>query len=102
MLACPLLIRAAEKGLSVTLMERLVDHFGDQITTVLTVQYRSGGVAGCCMTHFNIVLFARGRMHQDIMTWPSQFLYEGVLMAHGSVAQHTLRCVKSHVSQMFD
>ena len=32
-------------------------------------------------------------MHQDIMAWPSQFLYEGVLTAHGSVAHHTLRCV---------
>ena len=37
-----LLVRAAEKGLSVTLMERLVDRYGDQITTMLTVQYRSG------------------------------------------------------------
>ena len=42
---------------------------------------------------FDGVLFVRGRMHQDIMTWPSQFLYEGVLMAHSSVAHHTLRCV---------
>ncbi len=32
--------RAAKKGLSVTLMERLVKLYGDQITAMLTTQYR--------------------------------------------------------------
>ncbi len=32
--------RAAEKGLSVTLMERLVKLYSTDITSMLTVQYR--------------------------------------------------------------
>ena len=63
--------RAADKGFSLTLMERLVKEFGDQnITSTLTTQYR---------------------MHNSIMTWPSHALYEDGLAAHESVATHLLR-----------
>lgn len=50
-------------------MERLVNKFGDEITSTLTTQYR---------------------MHTSIMTWPSQMLYEDVLLAHETVASHLL------------
>ena len=62
--------RAARAGLAVTLMERLLKQYGDTVVRMLTVQYR---------------------MHQDIMIWPSQQLYDGRLTAHDSVAQHLLR-----------
>ena len=35
-----LVCRAAAGGLSVTLMERLVEQYGDHITAMLTTQYR--------------------------------------------------------------
>ncbi|NXF10752.1 SMBP2 protein, partial [Smithornis capensis] len=62
--------RAAAEGLSLSLMERLVRHYGEQAVRMLTVQYR---------------------MHQDIMEWASMELYGGRLSAHPSVAQHLLR-----------
>ena len=64
------LCRAADKGLSLTLMERLVKEFGDRITSTLTTQYR---------------------MHTAIMTWPSHVLYQDTLIAHDTVAHHLLR-----------
>ncbi len=51
-------------------MDRLLKQYGDTVVRMLTVQYR---------------------MHQDIMMWPSQQLYDGRLTAHDSVAQHLLR-----------
>lgn len=62
--------RAARKGLSVTLMERLVKEHGEAITSTLSTQYR---------------------MHSAIMAWPSQRLYEDKLTSHESVAAHLLR-----------
>ncbi|NWV41948.1 SMBP2 protein, partial [Grantiella picta] len=62
--------RAAAKGLSLSLMERLAGHYGEQAVRMLTVQYR---------------------MHRDIMEWASSELYGGRLSAHPSVAQHLLR-----------
>ncbi|CAL1546219.1 unnamed protein product [Lymnaea stagnalis] len=65
---------AAAAGLEVTLMERLLKTLakekGRDIMRMLTTQYR---------------------MHQDIMAWASQQLYEGKLVAHESVASHLLR-----------
>ncbi|NWW31686.1 SMBP2 protein, partial [Panurus biarmicus] len=61
--------RAAAKGLSLSLMERLAGHYGEQAVRMLTVQYR---------------------MHRDIMEWASSELYGGRLSAHPSVAQHLL------------
>uniref|UniRef100_A0A3P9AM05 DNA-binding protein SMUBP-2 n=1 Tax=Esox lucius TaxID=8010 RepID=A0A3P9AM05_ESOLU len=60
---------AASKGLSVSLMERLVQNRGDSVVRMLTVQYR---------------------MNRDIMTWASDHMYQGKLTAHGSVEKHLL------------
>ncbi|XP_014734196.1 PREDICTED: DNA-binding protein SMUBP-2 [Sturnus vulgaris] len=62
--------RAAAEGLSLSLMERLAEHYGERAVRMLTVQYR---------------------MHRDIMAWASSELYGGRLSAHPSVAQHLLR-----------
>ncbi|NXF81575.1 SMBP2 protein, partial [Sclerurus mexicanus] len=62
--------RAAAQGLSLSLMERLVQHYGERAVRMLTVQYR---------------------MHRDIMEWASTELYGGRLSAHPCVAQHLLR-----------
>ncbi|NWV90974.1 SMBP2 protein, partial [Machaerirhynchus nigripectus] len=62
--------RAAAEGLSLSLMERLAEHYGERAVRMLTVQYR---------------------MHRDIMEWASSELYGGRLSAHPSVAQHLLR-----------
>ncbi|NXK23526.1 SMBP2 protein, partial [Arenaria interpres] len=62
--------KAAAKGLSLSLMERLIEGYGEQVVRMLRVQYR---------------------MHQAIMQWASGELYGGRLAAHPSVAQHLLR-----------
>ncbi|XP_030804855.1 DNA-binding protein SMUBP-2-like [Camarhynchus parvulus] len=62
--------RAAAEGLSLSLMERLAGHYGEQAVRMLTMQYR---------------------MHRLIMEWASSELYGGRLSAHPSVAQHLLR-----------
>ncbi|NXN25212.1 SMBP2 protein, partial [Nycticryphes semicollaris] len=62
--------KAAAKGLSLSLMERLIEGYGEQVVRMLRVQYR---------------------MHQAIMQWASMELYGGQLTAHPSVAQHLLR-----------
>ena len=62
--------RAAKGGLAVTLMERLLKLYGDDVMRMLTVQYR---------------------MNDVIMKWPSQQLYENKLTAHESVADHLLK-----------
>ncbi|XP_062350435.1 DNA-binding protein SMUBP-2 isoform X2 [Cinclus cinclus] len=62
--------RAAAEGLSLSLMERLAEHYGERAVRMLTVQYR---------------------MHRDIMEWASSELYGGRLSAHPSVEQHLLR-----------
>ncbi|NWY53210.1 SMBP2 protein, partial [Chionis minor] len=62
--------RAAAKGLSLSLMERLIERYGERVVKMLTVQYR---------------------MHQAIMQWASSEMYGGRLMAHPSVAQRLLK-----------
>ncbi|XP_074951406.1 DNA-binding protein SMUBP-2 isoform X2 [Phalacrocorax aristotelis] len=62
--------KAAAKGLSLSLMERLVERYGEKIVKMLTVQYR---------------------MHQAVMQWASSEMYSGRLTAHPSVAQHLLK-----------
>ncbi|NWI33161.1 SMBP2 protein, partial [Sula dactylatra] len=62
--------KAAAKGLSLSLMERLIERYGEKIVKMLTVQYR---------------------MHQAIMQWASSEMYNGRLTAHPSVAQHLLK-----------
>ena len=61
--------RAANEGFDVSLLERLVDKFGDIITSTLREQYR---------------------MHQQIMEFSSLQFYENRLEAHESVAEHLL------------
>ncbi|KAK0042710.1 DNA-binding protein SMUBP-2 [Biomphalaria pfeifferi] len=64
---------SAAAGLELTLMERLLktlsEEKGKDVVRMLTTQYR---------------------MHQDIMEWASQQLYQGRLVAHPSVASHLL------------
>jgi ATP-dependent RNA/DNA helicase IGHMBP2 len=60
---------AAERGLSVSLMERLVGRFGDSVTRLLNVQYR---------------------MHAAIMGFSSDEFYDNELIAHESVIAHRL------------
>ncbi|ERN11784.1 DNA-binding protein SMUBP-2 isoform X1 [Amborella trichopoda] len=60
---------AEKKGLGRTLFERLADLYGEEITAMLTVQYR---------------------MHKLIMDWSSAELYDSKIEAHPSVAGHML------------
>jgi hypothetical protein len=60
---------AAERGLAVSLMERLVGLFGPGIARLLTVQHR---------------------MHTAIMGFSNAEFYGGELVAHESVAEHRL------------
>ncbi|XP_063800420.1 DNA-binding protein SMUBP-2 isoform X2 [Pseudophryne corroboree] len=62
--------KAAAKGLSLSLMERVIEKYGDRVVKMLTVQYR---------------------MNESIMHWASQALYGGRLTAHSSVAHHLLK-----------
>ncbi|KAM4618985.1 DNA-binding protein SMUBP-2 [Polymixia lowei] len=61
---------AASKGLSVSLMERLIQKYGDSVVRMLTVQYR---------------------MNSAIMEWSSKEMYQGRLTAHSSVERHLLK-----------
>lgn len=62
-------VEAEKKGLGRTLFERLADLYGDEIMSMLTVQYR---------------------MHELVMNWSSKELYDGKIEAHSSVAAHML------------
>lgn len=60
---------AAEQGLSVSLMERVVERFGPAVSRLLSVQYR---------------------MHADVMGFSNAEFYGGALVADESVASHRL------------
>lgn len=60
---------AEKKGYGRTLFERLTVLYGNEVTSMLTVQYR---------------------MHQLIMQWSSRELYDDKIEAHSSVAGHSL------------
>ncbi|XP_069018253.1 DNA-binding protein SMUBP-2 [Embiotoca jacksoni] len=62
--------KAASKGLSLSLMERLIQMYGDSVVRMLTVQYR---------------------MNSAIMEWASKEMYQGRLTAHSSVEGHLLK-----------
>jgi len=64
-----ILSKEAAKGLSLTLMERVVNTHKTEVTRMLTTQYR---------------------MNSLIMSWSSQALYSGQLTAATSVANHLL------------
>lgn len=60
---------AAREGFSRSLMERLIEQFGQQVYQRLVVQYR---------------------MHETIMSFSSEQFYDGELVADASVKAHTL------------
>jgi len=60
---------AAKKGLALSLLERLIQSYGDSINRRLEVQYR---------------------MHEQIMQFSSQQFYDGALTAHDTVKTHLL------------
>jgi ATP-dependent RNA/DNA helicase IGHMBP2 len=60
---------AAKQGFSISLMERLINSFGNRISRQLTVQYR---------------------MHEQIMRFSSDCFYSGSLTADESVRSHLL------------
>ncbi|KAG2687031.1 hypothetical protein I3760_09G034700 [Carya illinoinensis] len=62
-------VEAERKGLGRTLFERLADMYGNEVVSMLTVQYR---------------------MHELIMNWSSKELYGSKIKAHPSVAAHML------------
>ncbi len=61
--------QAMREGFGTSLLERLVQQYGDAITRQIDVQYR---------------------MHASIMQFPSVQFYHGTLQAHESVAAHLL------------
>jgi predicted DNA helicase len=61
---------AADRGLAVSLQERLIGLYGPQVSRLLTVQHR---------------------MHSAIMGFSNAEFYGGELVAHESVANHLLR-----------
>ncbi|XP_071955518.1 DNA-binding protein SMUBP-2-like [Antedon mediterranea] len=72
--------KAAKEGLEVSLMERILNLYGDSVMRMLTMQYR---------------------MNDDIMRWSSQQLYDGKLVSHDSVATHLLKDL-DHVTETED
>lgn len=58
-----------EAGFNVSLMQRLIEHYGETVTRQLDVQYR---------------------MHDKIMRFSSEQFYDDTLVAHESVAEHSL------------
>ncbi|MFT5299442.1 MAG: ATP-dependent RNA/DNA helicase IGHMBP2 [Mariniblastus sp.] len=60
---------AARQGFATSLMERQMNHYGGEISRMLTVQYR---------------------MHREIMDFSSGQFYDGALVAHDSVVEHKL------------
>ncbi|XP_057982416.1 uncharacterized protein LOC131167640 [Malania oleifera] len=62
-------VEAEKKGLGRTLFERLADLYGEEVISMLTIQYR---------------------MHELIMNWSSKELYSSKIKAHASVAAHML------------
>lgn len=60
---------AARQGFAISLLERMVEVFGEKVTQLLTVQYR---------------------MHQQIMDFSSQQFYDGMLVGDSSVCEHLL------------
>jgi predicted DNA helicase len=61
---------AVREGFGVSLLERLIDHWGEGVSRRLTVQYR---------------------MHRRIMEFSSREFYEGSLEADPSVCEHLLQ-----------
>lgn len=69
---------AARAGLSVTLFDRMMATHTHKLSRMLIIQYR---------------------MHESIMSFSSQELYDGRLVAHDSVKRHLLRDLTDHVTE---
>ncbi|MFW6376017.1 MAG: IGHMBP2 family helicase [Thermoplasmatota archaeon] len=74
--------KAKNEGLAETLFERLVAMYGDEVKTLLKVQYR---------------------MHEKIMRFSDDEFYDGQIVADASVKNHLLEeIVDNHVENKFD
>lgn len=73
----PTILNQEAKGLSRTLFESLVDEHGDEIRSVLKIQYR---------------------MNKKIMNFSNREFYDGILKANESVAKHTLKDLITNAS----
>jgi len=73
---------AADEGFAISLLEQIVERYGDDVTRLLTKQYR---------------------MHEQIMRFSSDEFYDGELIADPSVAEHRLcdlpRVAESEMTQ---
>lgn len=77
----PTILSEKAKPLEYTLFERLLDVYGENIKELLRVQYR---------------------MNEKIMEFPNKEFYGGLLMAHPSVARHTLEDFNLKLSGLED
>ncbi|KAG0455958.1 hypothetical protein HPP92_023746 [Vanilla planifolia] len=62
-------VQAEKKGFGRTLFERVADLYGNDVMSMLSVQYR---------------------MHKLVMNWSSEEFYRGEIQAHSSVKEHAL------------
>lgn len=72
---------AAREGFDVSLMQRLVEQYGDSVTRQLMVQHR---------------------MHEQIMQFSSQYFYSGTLVADSSVRSHRLTDLPTVAAEELD
>ena len=72
---------AAREGFDVSLMQRLVEQYGDSVTRQLMVQHR---------------------MHEQIMQFSSQYFYSGTLVADSSVRSHRLTDLSAVTAEELD
>lgn len=72
---------AAREGFDVSLMQRLVEQYGDLVTRQLMVQHR---------------------MHEQIMNFSSQYFYSGTLVADSSVRSHRLTDLSTVAAEELD
>ena len=72
---------AAREGFGVSLMQRLVEQYGDRVTRQLTVQHR---------------------MHEQIMQFSSQHFYGDTLVADPSVCSHRLTDLEAVTDDQLD
>ena len=79
---------ATRDGLSHTLADRVVAKFGGGRGSSGGGRGSNGGCSDNSVVHLLTVQY---RMHACIMQWSSDAHYGGALVAHGTVAHHTLR-----------
>ena len=72
---------ASREGFKISLLERLIELYGDSVHRQLQVQYR---------------------MHEDIMRFSSDTFYDGTLIAHESVQTHLLSDDEDYETDVID